>query len=365
MGNCVERSHEDSAEATEDMPNLLMAHTSSMTRVKSLRPIAPVMGHTSSMTPMMGHTSSMASLWSIGPAMGHTSSMVSLKSFWSIAPECPDSQNWPCDRMSILTLVSSKAAERLPNGHMSEWQEQWCTPENVERYLDARDGDVSAASEILAEALHYREELKEVLSFARVPMWQTDFRVLARGDSGHTCLYFCMKSQVDRPSIQASIESIAVVCEMAVKQLRNGATTFDIVCDCHGLKLSKNLDPRLAIGFANLLKHPFRDRLRLGVVVDPGMAFSALWKIFERALPAKTKGKIVLASQDDAICKLNQVAGSSVANAVEKVMNGNRGSSMPGPIQQPTELDDDNLESMYELDDDNIESIYPESMYKC
>lgn len=241
-----------------------------------------------------------------------------------------------------LALVLRKAANILQGGRLSEWEMQWCTPMTVQMHLDARKGDVDKASEILAEALRQRDEFRDVLTFTRQPAWQSDLRVLARGEDGHTCVYFCLKNQVERPSARASLEHIALVLEVAVKQLQQHATTFDVVCDCHGLKISRNLDPRVALGFASLLKHAFRDRLRFGLVVDAGPFFGSLWRVFSPVLPAKTKDKIVMASGSEALLKLSEVAGRSVADAVAEQMRANRSSSLPPhAAKQPTELDEE------------------------
>jgi len=228
---------------------------------------------------------------------------------------------------------------KLKRGQLSAWQQQWCTPEVLQLHLDARDGDVNKAAEILSEALQQRDDFQEVLSCARQPCWQGDARVLARGDDGHTCIYFCFKNQADRPTARESVETMAQVLEVAVQQLQGHATTFDIVCDVHGLKLSRNLDPRATLGFASLLKHSFRDRLRLGIIIDSGLLFGSLWRVFAPAMPAKTREKIVIASGPEALRKLSEVAGSSVAAAVEKQMLANRAAAPPAqPIRQPTEI---------------------------
>lgn len=38
---------------------------------------------------------------------------------------------------------------------------------------------------------------------------------------------------------------------------------MDVVVDCHCFKLRYNLDPRMVVGIAELLRQPYRDRLRL------------------------------------------------------------------------------------------------------
>jgi len=239
---------------------------------------------------------------------------------------------------SLVQLVVEGAARRLENRRLTDFQRQFCTPENVKRYLDARDGRVSDASEILADALKMREEAKDVLTFVKEPKWSSDFRVLARGEDGHTCAYFCMRSQPSYTSPQMALDSIFQVLEVAVKQLANGATTFDIICDWHGFQLRKNLDVRVAMAFARVLKNPYRDRLRMGIVVDPGFMFTRFWKAFAPGLPKKTREKIVMASREEALSKLSQL-GPSVATAVEQAMTVHR-SNLDVKPRQPTELDD-------------------------
>lgn len=270
----------------------------------------------------------------------------STASFRSARSRCILQLEEPAPESAGLTgdaaLVVEKAAARLRGGRASDWQADWCTQTLVQMHLDSKGGDVEKASETLAEALRVRDQFRDVLSFVRQPVWQGDIRVLARDESGHTCVYFCMKNQVDHPDNRATIEGIALVLEVAVRQLRGEAKTFDVVCDCHGLRLSRNLDPRPSIGFAALLKHVFRDRLRLGVVVDPGAVFHTMWRAFAPALPARTREKIVLAPAPEALRRLGEVAGRPVRDAVAGQMEANRA---PGPstqpIRQPTELEED------------------------
>jgi len=113
-----------------------------------------------------------------------------------------------------------------------------------------------------------------------------------------------------------------------------------VVVDCHGLRLSRNLDPRVGLGFAGLLKSAFRGRLRLGVVIDPGPLFGVLCHAFAPVLPAQTKDKIRIGSGAQALHWLREVSGQSVADAVAEQMRVNRA---PGhqlrSVRQPSELD--------------------------
>ena len=68
-------------------------------------------------------------------------------------------------------------------------QESWCTPEVLQRFFRGRKGDVRAAAELLAQALEWREQHKELLSGARTPKWQGDLRILAQGEHGHPLVY--------------------------------------------------------------------------------------------------------------------------------------------------------------------------------
>merc|ERR1712125_157296 len=98
---------------------------------------------------------------------------------------------------------------------MTDWQRSWCTPENIELYLRGRKGDVLAAAGIVAQTLQWREEHQEVMSGARVPRWQSDFRVLARCDSGHPLVYLCFRHHLPTSNVRAIVEHGACVLEAA------------------------------------------------------------------------------------------------------------------------------------------------------
>ena len=69
----------------------------------------------------------------------------------------------------LLLVVSQKL------GDLSSSQKAWCTPSRMAVYLDGRNGDVHAASELVCKALRWREEHQELLSLARPTKWQEGF----------------------------------------------------------------------------------------------------------------------------------------------------------------------------------------------
>merc|ERR1740121_478027 len=162
---------------------------------------------------------------------------------------------------------------------MSLLQEAWCTPETVQIYVRARPGDLPESARLLAKALCWRQEHKDVLTGMRLPVWQGDMRVVARGVEGHPIIIMHMGSQPDRTDPKAIADHVAAVLEAAVTSACNGAQTFDAVCDCRGFQLQKNLDPRPLGAVFTMLKHPYRSRLRHGFVVDAPRAFGVLWKM--------------------------------------------------------------------------------------
>jgi len=234
--------------------------------------------------------------------------------------------------------VFATASSRLPNGEMTSWQRDWCTSDHLQIYLSARPGSIDKAADILASTLVWREAHRDVLSGARVPRWQGDMRVLTRSDRGYPVIYFCMANQVRFPSASATIEHMALVLESAVKAMRDDAITFDVVADIYGFNFLRNLDPRPTIGLMEMLKQPFRDRLRHGFIVDAPRAFSSLWNIAHPYMSTTTRKKIRFVSQSEAVRQLLELSGATSADVVKGVMEGNRAHGAVGPWRQPSEL---------------------------
>jgi len=234
--------------------------------------------------------------------------------------------------------VIKTASSMLPNLKMTASQLAWCTPDHVKIYLRARDGDIRKAAEILAKTLLWRERYKDVLLGLRLPCWQGDMRILTRSDSGHPLIYFCMINQRRFPASTATIEHMALVLEAAVQAMRNEATTFDFVADMHGFRLMSNLDPRPTISLMEMLRQPFRDRLRTGIIVDAPKSFAALWNIAYPLVSETTRKKIRFCTHSEAVRQLIDIVGTGPGQVVQDVMAGNRTNSFSVPWRQPSEL---------------------------
>lgn len=241
----------------------------------------------------------------------------------------------------LVPKVFDAARRLLPNGTMTEWQESWCTPEIGALYLRSRSGDIDRAAEGLAYALQWREERREVLVGERIPEWQGDMRVLARGVSGHPIIYTCFRHQPPKPSVEDTVEHFGVVLEAACLAMRKDALTFDMVLDCHGFRLGRNLDPRPTVALTEMLKHPFKGRLRVGFIVEAPLAFNAMWKVGARAMSEVTRQKMRFVTKQEALAELKISGGDVAALKVERVMEGNRTSGGPAiSLRQPSEIDE-------------------------
>ncbi|CAK9089855.1 unnamed protein product [Durusdinium trenchii] len=85
--------------------------------------------------------------------------------------------------------VLFQAASRQVEGGVDEWLQKWCTEEVLSAFLQASSKDSAVAS--LSTALCWRKKHRSVLTGARVPSWQGDMRVVARGESGHPVTHSC------------------------------------------------------------------------------------------------------------------------------------------------------------------------------
>jgi len=210
-----------------------------------------------------------------------------------------------------------------------------------------RGGDPVAAAEIFSQALRWREEYREVLSGERTPKWQTDLRVLTRGETGSPIIYGCFRFNVPatRSTTQHIVEHMAVVMEAAAKAaMRRGVIGADVVMDCHGYRMADNLNPAPMLALMRMANQPYRDGLRMAIIVDAPQSFQLLWRAAKPLLSEKTKQKIRFLSREEAFQLLIKLSGLSAAQEVDRVMQLNRGSEGCRGSNFPSELSNDDAD---------------------
>ena len=93
-------------------------------------------------------------------------------------------------------------------------------------------------------------------------------------------------------------------------------------------QLRYNLDPRGLLQTAELLKHVYRDALRQVLVIGCPWAFSSMWGLLKKVLPAKTASKIRFLTAEQAVSVVKQHHGAKAAERLKAVISANHG---PGP----------------------------------
>ncbi|CAE8606351.1 unnamed protein product, partial [Polarella glacialis] len=261
----------------------------------------------------------------------------------AILCECMDGLPTPAgpvsSQVAARAAVVEAARRLLPAKAMTPWQEKWCTPKVVDIYLKGRKGDVAKAGEILARALRWRQENRDIISGERVPNWQGDMRVLTRSKEGHPVVYMCAKNQPRFPSSTDLIDHSAAVLEAAVRAMPEEITTIIAVADFHGFRLMSNLNPRPVVALAGMLKQPYRDRLQIGIVVDAPASFATVWALFSKMMGDSTANKIKFYDKDTALEYLKVLVGTSATDAIARVMAVNRVDGREAAIRLPSELD--------------------------
>lgn len=274
------------------------------------------------------------------------------------------SQEAGCLRDDAQIAEVLRMAEETVGG-LSDWQRSFCTPEVLRRYLNGRKGDPCAAAEILAKSLIWREQYKDVLTGSRLPKWQGDFRLLSQSEDGHPLLYLCCQHQTRAFNVSDTLEHVAAVLETAVKTMPKSVQQMDVVVDCHGFCLRYNMDPRVVIGIAELLRQPYRDRLRVVMMVDAPMMIQPVWSIVYPLLPPATQKKFRFLNADEAALALKEL-GKDCASTVWQVMQSNRGlrGLKPSKPRMPSELcQSGQISKCQELDD--IDAGIQNSSEKC
>jgi len=231
--------------------------------------------------------------------------------------------------------------QKMPEGWMSKWHREWCTTERVMRFLQVCKNDIAVASDTLAQALLWRDEHKDILTGARVPRWQTDFRVLTRGHQGHPIIYGCFRYARRNHTVltvQDFIEHMVAVLESASQSRRKGASRCDVVLDCEGFAIANHLEPTPVLALMRMVNAPYRDGLRFCIIVDAPGSFQMLWRMAAPLLGTKTKAKVHFVSRAEAKLLLNYTSGVRAALAVAKVMDLNRTPEGCPIVKLPSEL---------------------------
>jgi len=229
---------------------------------------------------------------------------------------------WADDLREVLAV----AREHL-EGELTPAQAAWCSPDRIAIYLRARQGDVQRAGEILAQALQVRHEKEDILTGRRTPCWVGDLRVLSRSEDGHPLIYTCFANQVHGCASSDLEDHVAAVFESAMCSTRHGARQTDIVVDCHGFRLSANLDPRPARRVVGMLKNPFRDCLHTVVILDAPPTFVALYNAAKSAVSPELLDRVVFLPGEEAEAFLAEHMDGAVAAKVQEAMLRNRGDS--------------------------------------
>lgn len=215
--------------------------------------------------------------------------------------------------------VVKSAARGLPNG-LDGFLRNWCTAKVVSIYIDAANGDEVQASNLLLAALLWRAQNVAVLTGDRVPRWQGDMRIVARAPSGHPMIMMSFRHQPSTVNVRNCVDHTIAVLEAAVTSMASDADKFDVVCDCRGFQLFKNLDPRPTIASMEMLRHAYRGRLRCGFLVEAPFAFHILWRIACKVLPQSTQNKIRFVTKDEAVAAVEHLSGSTAAAVVERAL---------------------------------------------
>jgi len=246
------------------------------------------------------------------------------------------SQPYKSTADNMLILVASE----LQDCTLNDWLRQWCTPDNIHHHIKMCKGDVARAAKLLAKTLEWRQKHEDILSGRRVPLWQGDMRVLTVGNLGHPLILLSMIQQPKHTKPDHIVDHVVAVLETAVNLMQGGASQFDVVCDCWGFTLRKNMNPRPVVATLDMLRLPYKKRLRYGLIVDAPKSFEVLWNAVSRALPETLKNRISFASLQQAVNLVSENAGHHSAQLVEHALRHNRDATRTVNFKLPSETND-------------------------
>lgn len=225
----------------------------------------------------------------------------------------------------------------------SPMQAEWCRPERVQNYIDARPEELERSSEIFCQALKWRGEHEALLSGEANPAWSNDLRVLTRGQDGTPVMYMCFGEQVAKASASTE-QHVALVLEKGMSLVRPGSRRLDCVIDCHGFRTLENLDPRPLVASILVMRHPYRNCLRSAIIVDAPSSFSVLWRALQRFVSPEVRQRVHFMNKIEAEALINSRMGSRAGHKILEVMERNRSHpsrAFAASYKIPSEIDAD------------------------
>jgi len=179
---------------------------------------------------------------------------------------------------------------------LSDFAKEYGDEAFCRRLLRKYDGDMRRSSYQYTKALRWRENNRELLTTRR-RRFAGDYRVVGSDAGGHPIAYLCMKNQLI--TSREALDHTLVTMLQAVDNMPAGVEKAVHIWDCHGMRLSLNLDPTTVLHIAQAQEGYFAERLHEMIVVDmPRIAVfikEAVWPF----LPARTISKVKFMTSDE------------------------------------------------------------------
>ena len=235
------------------------------------------------------------------------------------------------------------------------------SPLQRKRFLDARDGDVDAAREMLAGAVAWREEhgIAElgVESEGMHEQLLPGKAFLHRYDNeGRPVIVVRMRSHVKgKGNPDDAVLHIILMVETAIKWMYPPVYQFTVVVDFTGSSM-KNYDTAMLKRVLHVLQTVYPERLGKMWMLNSPWVFSGVWRLVKGMLHKRTVSKIQFVGSDygDVLpdhhfppeCLLSSMGGSSLYE-YDYATSGSLGVLFPIPpvVADHLVLDDDLLDT--------------------
>jgi hypothetical protein len=188
---------------------------------------------------------------------------------------------------------------RYPPETLSHAQQHFLTEATFLRYLEARDGDVSKASEMLTNSLKWRAERLDDREIT-CPSCNASphahcFIPIGEDTRGWQMVYSCAARASDKNSESSVVHMSATLEKLFDRSAKPGKIAWLI--DMHGFGW-RDLDTSMATTVVPMFSNQYPERMGQIVIIDPPASLKFIWEGLVALLDPVTRRKIKMIRND-------------------------------------------------------------------
>eukprot|EP00879_Flechtneria_rotunda_P000564 GHRR01000670.1.p1 GENE.GHRR01000670.1~~GHRR01000670.1.p1 ORF type:complete len:300 (+),score=95.78 GHRR01000670.1:132-1031(+) len=195
--------------------------------------------------------------------------------------------------MKFGTIAELKNAVQA-SGH---WDEEFCDEACLQRYLRARNGDVTKAAAMLKATLEWRKEQKvddmKLEEFANMRYMREGWVYVDGNDADGRSVVMFRKRKDKLPLSESDqyLRFMTFVIETAVKNMKNGQEQWIWILDLAAYSPTNAPPLSITLSVLQLLANHYPERLYKAYVVNAPSIFQLAWKVLYPFVDHVTRSK--------------------------------------------------------------------------